>query len=180
MSITCISFQKVLCTHLLGKRAGLLGRVEDFVVEDGEVESQAQPDGVCWLHVLLADVEGVLVGLLRVLHRVFTTQRDTSHLLFLLHSVTIHISLNDASYIDKLCIKTAFTRGPSFLWPAMNILLRQQPQPTTFWYMGQGCAQLVDYLFKMLLIWLVSTRYKLVIKLIIIILLMWATCRSHF
>lgn len=70
----------MLCTHLLGQRAGLLGRVEDFVVEDGEVEGQAQPDGVCWLHVLLADVEGVLVGLLRVLHRVFTTQRDTSHL----------------------------------------------------------------------------------------------------
>lgn len=58
-------------THLLGQRAGLLGRVEDFIVEDGEVEGQAQPDGVCWLHVLLADVEGVLVGLLRVLHRFF-------------------------------------------------------------------------------------------------------------
>lgn len=63
------------CTHLLGQRAGLLGRVEDFVVEDGEVEGQAQPDGVCWLHVLLADVEGVLVSLLRVLHRIFTTQK---------------------------------------------------------------------------------------------------------
>ena len=70
------------CTHLLGQRAGLLGRVEDFVVEDGEVEGQAQPDGVCWLHVLLADVEGVLVSLLRVLHRVFTTQKTQQSLFF--------------------------------------------------------------------------------------------------
>lgn len=62
------------CTHLLGQRAGLLWRVQDLVVEDGEVEGQAEPDGVRGLHVLLADVEGLLVGLLRVLHRVFTTQ----------------------------------------------------------------------------------------------------------
>lgn len=60
-------------THLLGQSAGLLGRVEDFVVEDGEVEGQAEPDGVRRLHVLLADVEGLLVGLLRVVHRVFKT-----------------------------------------------------------------------------------------------------------
>lgn len=71
--------QTVLCTYLLGQSAGLLGRVEDFVVEDGEVEGQAQPDRVRWLHVLLADVEGLLVGLLRVLHRVFTKQITTSH-----------------------------------------------------------------------------------------------------
>lgn len=68
-----------LRTHLLGQRAGLLGRVEDFIIEDGEVEGQAQPDGVRWLHVLLADVEGVLVGLLRVLHRVFTAETHNSH-----------------------------------------------------------------------------------------------------
>ena len=101
------------CTHLLGQRAGLLGRVEDFVVEDGEVEGQAQPDGVCWLHVLLADVEGVLVSLLRVLHRVFTTQ-ETQQSLFLLHetsytkhSVTLHkdrlqdIMVNDIKGVKK-------------------------------------------------------------------------------
>lgn len=61
-------------THLLGQRARLLWRVEDFIIEDGEVEGQAQPDGVCWLHVLLADVKGILVGLLRVLHSVCTTK----------------------------------------------------------------------------------------------------------
>ncbi len=72
----------MFCTHQLGQSAGLLGRVEDFVVEDGEVEGQAQPDGVCWLHVLLADVEGLLVGLLRVLHRVLTTQTTTGQFHF--------------------------------------------------------------------------------------------------
>lgn len=75
-----------LRTHLLGQRAGLLGRVEDFIVEDGEVEGQAQPDGVCWLHVLLADVEGVLVGLLRVLHRVFTAETTVTHYLLLMYN----------------------------------------------------------------------------------------------
>lgn len=60
-------------THLLGQSAGLLRRVEDFVVEDGEVEGQAEPDGVRRRHFLLADVEGLLVGLLRVVHRVFKT-----------------------------------------------------------------------------------------------------------
>lgn len=57
----------------------MLGRVEDFVVKDGEVEGEAQPDWVRRLHFLLADVEGLLIGLLRVLHRVFTTQRNKGH-----------------------------------------------------------------------------------------------------
>lgn len=77
--------------HLLGQRARLLWRVEDFIVEDREVESQAQPNGVCRLHVLLADVEGILVGLLRVLHGVCPTQ--TKALPFtLLHMVSLHTS----------------------------------------------------------------------------------------
>lgn len=86
----------MFCTHQLGQSAGLLGRVEDFVVEDGEVEGQAQPDGVCWLHVLLADVEGLLVGLLRVLHRVLTTQTTISHFYFAQCCDAEH-SLNDTS-----------------------------------------------------------------------------------
>lgn len=50
----------------LGKVAGLLGRVQDLVVEDREVESQTKPDGVCGLHVFLADLKRILVGVLRV------------------------------------------------------------------------------------------------------------------
>ena len=33
---------------LLGEMAGAVGRVEDLVVEDGEVESEAETDGVGW------------------------------------------------------------------------------------------------------------------------------------
>lgn len=54
--------------HRLGQGAGLLRVVEDFIVKDREVEGQAEPDGVCWLHLLLADVESILVCLLGVIH----------------------------------------------------------------------------------------------------------------
>lgn len=63
-------------THLLGQGAGPVGRVEDLVVEDREVEGQAQPDGVCGLHVLLAEIEGLLVGMLGVIHCVCSTTRQ--------------------------------------------------------------------------------------------------------
>ena len=55
-------------TYSLGELASLLWRVEDLVVEDGEVEGEAQPDGVGGLHLTFADLEGVLVGLLRVVN----------------------------------------------------------------------------------------------------------------
>ena len=53
---------------LLGKLAGLVGGVEDLVVEDGEVEGETQSDGVGGLHLPFADLKGVLVGLLRVVN----------------------------------------------------------------------------------------------------------------
>ena len=43
-------------------------RVDDLVVEDGEVEGEAEADGVCRLHLGARDVERVLVGLLRVVN----------------------------------------------------------------------------------------------------------------
>ena len=52
--------------YLLGELASLLGRVEDFVEEHGEVEGQPKPDGVGGGHLLHADVVGVLVSLLGV------------------------------------------------------------------------------------------------------------------
>lgn len=45
--------------------AGLVGRVEDLIVEDGEVKSQAQADGVGRCEVGLSDFSGALVGLER-------------------------------------------------------------------------------------------------------------------
>ncbi|KAG5272451.1 hypothetical protein AALO_G00165710, partial [Alosa alosa] len=56
-----------LVERLLGQLARLLGRVLDLVVEDGEVERQAQADGVRGGHAL-ADLERLLVGALGGLH----------------------------------------------------------------------------------------------------------------
>lgn len=49
----------------LGQVASLVGRVEDLVVEDGEVESQTQTDGVGRSQVGLGNLGGSLVGLER-------------------------------------------------------------------------------------------------------------------
>lgn len=56
-------------SHRLGQRAGELGVVEDLIVKHGEVESQPQADGVCGLHLLLADVESLLVSPLGIVYR---------------------------------------------------------------------------------------------------------------
>ena len=53
---------------LLGQLAGLVGGIEDLVVEDGEVEGETQSDGVGGLHLPFADLKGVLVCLLRVVN----------------------------------------------------------------------------------------------------------------
>ena len=45
---------------LLGEVAGTVGRVEDLVVEDGEVEGEAETDGVSGSKLGLGDVGGVL------------------------------------------------------------------------------------------------------------------------
>jgi hypothetical protein len=48
---------------LLGKVAGLVGGVQDLIVEDGEVEGKAKADGVGGGQVSLGNLSGVLVGL---------------------------------------------------------------------------------------------------------------------
>lgn len=53
-------------TYRFGQLAGLVRRVENLIEEDGEVEGQTQTDGVCGLHLILADVKRCLVSLLRV------------------------------------------------------------------------------------------------------------------
>ncbi len=49
--------------RLLGKMAGLVGRVENLVVEHGKVQRQAEADGVCRSEVGLRNVGGCLVRL---------------------------------------------------------------------------------------------------------------------
>ena len=55
---------------LLGEVAGTVGRVEDLVVEDGEVEGEAEADGVRRGELGLGDVGGVLFKLLAVAYEV--------------------------------------------------------------------------------------------------------------
>ena len=50
----------------LSEVASLVGRVEDLVVEDGEVKGEAETDGVGRGEVSLGDLSGGLVGLQRV------------------------------------------------------------------------------------------------------------------
>ncbi len=45
---------------LLCELTRLVGAVEDLIVEDGEVEGQAQPNGVGRLHLALADIKCIL------------------------------------------------------------------------------------------------------------------------
>lgn len=53
-------------SYRLSQAAGLVRIVEDFIVEDREVEGQTKTDGVCRLHVPFAYVESLLVRLLGV------------------------------------------------------------------------------------------------------------------
>ncbi len=39
------------CTHRLGEFAGNVGDIEDLIVKNGEVESEAEADGVTWGHL---------------------------------------------------------------------------------------------------------------------------------
>lgn len=63
----CLGFT----SYRLGQAAGLVRVVEDFIVEDGEIECQTKPDRVCWLHLSFANVKSLLVRLLGVFHRIF-------------------------------------------------------------------------------------------------------------
>jgi hypothetical protein len=48
---------------LLGEMAGLIRRIQDLIVENGEVEGQTQADWVGWCKVSLCNFGGVLVSL---------------------------------------------------------------------------------------------------------------------
>ena len=63
-----VSTLLAMFSNRLGKVAGLLGRVEDLIVEDREVKSQTKPYGVRGLHFFLADLKCILVGFLRVVN----------------------------------------------------------------------------------------------------------------
>ena len=53
-------FEERTNTNLLRELTGLVWTVEDFVVEDGEVEGKPEPDRVGGLHLALADIKCIL------------------------------------------------------------------------------------------------------------------------
>ena len=54
--------------YLLGELTSLVRRRHDFVVENREIQSQPQSDGMSGLHGRFCNVEGILVGLLGVVN----------------------------------------------------------------------------------------------------------------
>lgn len=46
---------------LFGKMAGLIGRIEDLVVEDGEVKRETETDGMGWSKISGGDLSSCLV-----------------------------------------------------------------------------------------------------------------------
>lgn len=61
---------------LFGEVAGLIRRVENLVVEDGEVQSQTQADGVGRGKLSLGNLGGSLVRLERLVGRILATVTD--------------------------------------------------------------------------------------------------------
>ena len=87
----------MIFSHRFGQLAGLLRRVEDLVVKDWEIQCEAQSDGMRWLHVRLADVVGILIGLLGVFNDSFEIWKITvnfymvlSQILLLQKTIIIH------------------------------------------------------------------------------------------
>ena len=73
---------------LLSKMAGLVRRVQDLIVEDGEVKGETKADWVCWCEISLCNLGGVLVGLKRLVGRLLSLVANGE-----LSEVTVVISL---------------------------------------------------------------------------------------
>jgi hypothetical protein len=73
---------------LLGKVAGLIGSIEDLVVEDGEVQGESETDGVGRRELGLSNLGGSLVGFKGLVGRILALVSDGE-----LGEVTVVITL---------------------------------------------------------------------------------------
>ena len=89
-----ISFMR---TYSLGELASLLGRVEDLIVEDGEVERQTEADGMRGLHLGLSNLEGLLVSLLRIFENLCSSVTH-SHLGEVPVIISLHLQVKDLGF----------------------------------------------------------------------------------
>lgn len=102
--------------RLLGKMASLIGRIEDLVVEDREVECQAKTNGVGWSKVSGGDLGGCLVCFQRLVGRILTLIADGE-----LGEVAVIVALPVTgisrlrSNVHTCGIRTSCGRRPSIL-----------------------------------------------------------------
>ena len=73
---------------MLGEVAGLVGSVQDLVVENGEVEGQTQADGVSGRQLSLGDLGGGLIRVERLVGRLLAAVTDSE-----LREVSVVIAL---------------------------------------------------------------------------------------
>ena len=96
-------------SYSLGELASLLGRVEDLIVEDGEVERQTEADGMRGLHLGLSNLEGLLVSLLRIFENLRSSVTH-SHLgkvpvVITFHLQIKHLGLGIAGFGNKVLVQ---------------------------------------------------------------------------
>jgi hypothetical protein len=58
---------------------GPVGGIEDFVIEDGKIERQPQPDGVGGLHLGFGNVKCLLVGSFAILGHGCNREKKNRH-----------------------------------------------------------------------------------------------------
>ena len=68
----CVELGDSIIKSLLCEVASLIGGVEDFVVEDGEVQRETKTDGVSWSKIGAGNFGSVLVRLKGLVSRDFT------------------------------------------------------------------------------------------------------------
>jgi hypothetical protein len=74
--------------RLLSQVACLIWRIENLVVEDGEIEGKAQTDGVCWGEVSVCNFSSCLVSLKRLVGRSLTLVANSK-----LSEITVVVTL---------------------------------------------------------------------------------------
>ena len=90
---------------LLGEMASLIRRVENLVVEDGEVEGEAKTDGVRRRQLGLSNLSGGLVGIERLVGRRLTTVANRK-----LGKVTVIVALPVKRSVVKMQNNTGIRR----------------------------------------------------------------------
>ena len=94
-------------TYPFGQLNGRARIVLDLEVEDGEVESESETNGVGGLHVLDCQVEGFLIGLLRVRHH-FCNSIQSFLLSSLMYSPPLTVLLLGRGDLSQVSVVVAF------------------------------------------------------------------------